>query len=165
VKQAAPVIAPRYRSRPVEVQALDCGDGRHVLLTDPPRFMPTSDFEAAFELVEERRAVERRRTNGKPAAKVERRKASRRQAEAKIRTVSPERVKARELWDANNGVTAISKAVGKPASLIYYWKKVDKWLERAPVVDQGKDTGFMRRCEECGARTTFERCPKGHQVG
>jgi hypothetical protein len=38
-----------YRARVPEVHALDLGDGRHVLLTEPPRYMDSADFLRQFE--------------------------------------------------------------------------------------------------------------------
>jgi hypothetical protein len=65
---APPPAMNTYRPRPVEVQAIDCGDGRYVLLTEPPRYMPTPEFEAAFEPMNGRRP----RANHRPAARAKR---------------------------------------------------------------------------------------------
>ena len=56
-----------YRARAPEVRALDLGDGRHVILDTPPRYMPTAEFEAMYEPVSDRRQADRPALAGVPA--------------------------------------------------------------------------------------------------
>ena len=126
-----------YRARPLEVQAFDLGDGRYVVLDDSPRYVASVEFEAAFELVEERRTtVTRRRANGKKKPpKVEKRKSAGRRKENgdEAKVLGGPRVEARKLWDHGKEAPAIAKAVKTKVGNIYYWKNADKWPKHSPA--------------------------------
>lgn len=132
-----------YRVRVVEVQALDLGDGRHLLASEPPRYMPSPEFLAAFELVEEKRAIHRRTSNGRGRSKgrhARREKNGNTPAKPSGRKHSAERVMGLELWNAGNEVPTIAKTIGKAPSLVHYWRKKDKWPEhkKAPAAPSAR---------------------------
>lgn len=146
------------------MQALDCGDGRHVLLTEPqPRYIPSLQLLEAYELVEERRTTERRTKTAK-RVKGEKRKAARRAPATpatngngdgrKKKEITGARAEAHRLWDEGLDPPEIAKKVKENVGNIYYWKKADKWEERkkqaAPAV---KEQAAQIRCRHCGQMT------------
>jgi hypothetical protein len=160
MKQTAlPPAFSTYRTRERTVNALDCGDGRHVILEpESPRYVPTAEFLQYFELVPEKRLEERRHSNGRgrPKGKKERRKgAGRRETNG-----DTPRAKARELWDEGKDPPAIAKAIGKNVANVYYWKKVDKWPAQKAAAAKpkaapaaAKEEGEEVRCRHCSRMT------------
>jgi hypothetical protein len=120
---APPPPMSTYRPRLVEVQAIDCGDGRFVLLTEPPRYMPATEFEAAFELVEEKRGDgERRRANGRGRPKGTPERRGKRQANGG----DPVKAEAQRLFEVEGkDVNEIRKKLKRSYSTVYSWSK--KW--------------------------------------
>jgi hypothetical protein len=138
-------VIPLFRARVAEVRAIDCGDGRHLLMTEPPRYAPSAAFLEDFELVAERRAAGRRRTNGRSRtkAKAERRKPTGPRA---ANGDNPKKAAAQRLFEQEGlKLPEISKKTGVPYATVYSWSK--QWKPaKAPTVNGSAET---RMCGEC----------------
>jgi hypothetical protein len=133
MRHPSPPAMSLYRTRPLEVQAIDCGDGRHVILEETPRYVPSAEFLERFELVEERRAKVRRVANGRGPAKGKKERRAgpgRRQQNGDGHPEESPRARARALWDEGKEASAIAQALKTNPANVYYWKKMDKWPER-----------------------------------
>jgi hypothetical protein len=111
-----------YRARPIEVQAVNLGDGRYVILDEPPRYASAAEFEAAFELADERReTAPRRRANGRKPPKGEKRKSPGRRK--KNGDPDPRQAEGLELLAKGRTPKQVATKLKVSQSAVYLWRK------------------------------------------
>ena len=170
---------PIYQTKQLTVEAFRREDGRYAVLngTDQAEHVAGDVFERYFEARAERRAVPRGRKATKRSAtpRLTKRATGGRRPAVPVavakavptktaRPLNPKRTEAKRLWDAGErSYATIAGKVGASAQSIRNWHDADDWSD-SPSADQGESTGVLRRCEECGAKTTRSICPKGHKL-
>ncbi|MGH7510902.1 MAG: hypothetical protein ACREMZ_15730 [Gemmatimonadales bacterium] len=115
-----------YRARPLEVHAIDLGDGRFVLLTEPPRYMSTENFAAGFDLVEEKRVAPRRSATEGLA-----------------------------MLAAGKTPAEVASKLKVSRSAVYLWRK-SAGARPNPGAHQKPEAGAMKRCRHCGQMTSTD---------
>lgn len=146
MKQSSPLLGMNtYRARLPEVQAVDLDDGRFLLATEPPRYVPMAEFLDAFELVPERRTAERRTKVVKRPKGAERRAAPRR-ASSNGNGTNPVKDEAQRLFESGAmDVNALRKKFKLSYSTVYSWSKKWKAPKRTKVASEDLASAIAAR--------------------